>query len=479
MTFANVIINFVACTVIIEILLLPFLIYKRVSVIFSLYCLSIALIIIPDLIAINAVPYYKDLSIVSLIGFALYPLSNSLIINNYFLPKKRIALLPVSIVSAFALFGSLIFSNNSLIIISILLLISSFYTIFVLSNTIREGRGVIFFLFGGFITFIAFLIVSIFTNSELYLVLSAGIMFVFISLLYLVYYFNKVIIILNHVNRTKELNKNLLHNIAMQSQRLEMLKRIIQDKDVELLQMSKHASLAEITTGIAHEITQPLTGIKGIAQNMIDDINLDEFDNLLAVSELLKICSMVDKSSSIINHIRNFSKKSNYSKQFVDINKVILNAMDLISVQFARCNIEIILDLNEDIQKIHGDKIALEQLIINILLNARDAIIKKRNVDNEPEFNGTIRIVTKENKELMNLILEDNGIGIPDNMIKEIWSPFFTTKRRAGNTGIGLSISNKIIKEHNGDVTIESKKGIGTRFVISFPVKVDNIISVS
>jgi histidine kinase len=310
------------------------------------------------------------------------------------------------------------------------------------------------------------------------MILSIGAVPVFTILLILITDLSRASIILNNLAKTKASNEQLIYRISRLSQKTERLRRIIQQKDVELLQMSKHASLAEITAGIAHELTQPLAGIKCISQNMIDDINYDEFDNLQAVSDLSRICALVDKSSSIIDHIRNFSKKSTIAMQFIDINKVILNALDLINFQFKKHNIEIILKLDDDIKKIYGDKIALEQLLINLLLNARDAIIEKRKIENT-DFNGCIQITSEQNQEKVDLIIEDNGIGISQDLLKNIWSPFFTTKKRSDGTGIGLSISNKILKEHNGEITIDSKQGVGTKFTIYFPLKRKNVIAIS
>ena len=268
------------------------------------------------------------------------------------------------------------------------------------------------------------------------------------------------------MNKTNELNKKLNHHISRLKQSVDQCKRIISDKDLELYQLSRHASLAEITTGIGHELSQPLTGIKGIAQNMIDDINYEEFDTMQAVSELLKICSLVDKSSSIIDHIRNFSRKTGVIKKQLDINNVILNAIDLINIQIRKSNIDIIFILDENIPKIHGDNISLEQLIINIILNSRDAIIENRYY--EPAHQGRIKITTQMVDDKVRLTIEDNGTGIPQEIMSKIWSPFFTSKKRNHGTGIGLSISSKILKDHDADVNLTSNSN-GTIFDFDFP----------
>lgn len=282
------------------------------------------------------------------------------------------------------------------------------------------------------------------------------------------------------IRSIRNINSKLIHTITLLKQKNDQFRQIIHDKDMELLQISRHASLAELTAGIAHEMAQPLTGIKGIAQNMMDDINYDEFDNMQAVSELLKICSMVDKATTIIEHIRNFSKRSSFNMKYTDLNRVILDAIDLIRIQLRRNDIDIILSLDEDIKKIYGDPISLEQLILNIVINARDAILEHTTFQNE-NYKGKIIITTASDEESNILTIEDNGPGIPREVIKNIWSPFFSTKRKTNSLGIGLSISNKILREHNASVIVNSSEEniYGTKFIITFPLKRDNqVISV-
>jgi len=282
-------------------------------------------------------------------------------------------------------------------------------------------------------------------------------------------YFNKQRIsrVLDQCTNISEQNKKLSHTISRLKMSNEQFRKILMEKESELYQLSRHASLAELTTGIAHELTQPITGIKLISQNMIDDINYDEFDKLQAVSELVKICSLVDKSTSIINHIRTFSKKAISTMKPTDINKILLEAIDLINLQVKKNNINLVYVLDDSIPKILGDKISLEQLIVNIILNAKDAIIKKR--ESNSDHDGIIQITTTRGDSGIKVIIEDNGIGIPVNMIQKIWSPFYTTKKGDLGTGIGLSISSKILKEHRGSVEVQSDTS-GTIFTFLFPV---------
>lgn len=283
-------------------------------------------------------------------------------------------------------------------------------------------------------------------------------------------YSDKLVHLVKQMSNTNEANKKLTHKITRLKQSNEQCRRIIAEKDTELYQLSRHASLAEVTTGIAHELAQPLTGIKGIAQNMVDDLNYEDFDKLQALSELQKISSLVDKSSSIIDHIRNFSKKTSFSMKHIDINTAVLEAIDLVNHQLRKNNIDLICNLDHNLPLINGDTISVEQLIVNFLLNAKDAVIEKAN--HIQNFDGSITITTEEKNGEIILTISDNGVGIPKDIIPKIWSPFFTSKKRSYGTGVGLSISSKIIKEHNGRVYLNTNSD-GTSFSIHFPAAGD------
>jgi C4-dicarboxylate-specific signal transduction histidine kinase len=264
-------------------------------------------------------------------------------------------------------------------------------------------------------------------------------------------------------------NKKLTHVISRLKANIDQYKEIISEKDIEIFQISRHASLAEITAGIAHELTQPLTGIKAIAQNMIDDISDDTFVQDNAIDELDKISGLVDKSTKIVNHVRNFQKRSGFSPKYIDTSNTINEAVSLLTHQIKQSNILLSVDIAEDIGSIFGETIYIEQLIINIVLNARDAIVEKKQIDKD--FVGTILIKAVNLNNYVRITILDNGIGIPKELLPKIWNPFFTSKKVIHGTGIGLSICNKIIKEHKGAITIVSDE-IGTSFHIDLPAKI-------
>ncbi|GEM_PF-325021 len=459
------IIIFIISSTLIELLFFLFILDKKQLYSIILNTAVVLSLLLPSLF--DAHMPQEAVSFIQAIGLSLFPTSYSLLLNHLYFGAQKMRTVPLAFFSLLFLSGALLLGDLS--VLSVLIIALCFYTAYVITNNpppITRSNLLLY----GLIAQVLVTLAALYTGTEIYLLESVGGIFLLTTFLYLTHYLNRTSIILKNIKKSRELNKILLHKITQLSNKTERLQRIIHQKDLELLQMSKHASLAEITAGIAHELMQPLTGIKCISHNMIDDINYEKLENLHAVSELSKIGTLVDKSSSIINHIRNFSKKSSFTMQFIDINKVILGALDLIQLPIKKYSIEIILELGEDLPKIYGDTIALEQLIINLLLNARDAITEKRKVDNK-DYKGYIQIATQKNNNSINLIIDDNGIGITPENIKSIWIPFFTTKKRSDSTGLGLSISNKILKEHNGKIRIDSNPGQGTRFTISFPMR--------
>jgi len=118
---------------------------------------------------------------------------------------------------------------------------------------------------------------------------------------------------------------------------------------------------------------------------------------------------------------------------------------------------------------LHADRVSIEQLILNLLLNARDSIVEHRKTADNG-YSGRITIATDQADDGVRLIIEDNGAGIPEDIARNMWSPFFTTKRGTNGTGIGLSISGRILREHNAGIRVESAPGRGASFIMTFPV---------
>jgi two-component system cell cycle sensor histidine kinase/response regulator CckA len=241
-------------------------------------------------------------------------------------------------------------------------------------------------------------------------------------------------------------------------------KRILEQ---QLVQSSKMASLGEMATGIAHEINQPLNVIKIAAQLVKESINENDYTPDFILERSGVILSQVEKASAIIDHIRIFGRKDDLNFVDLDPHKPIRDAFHLLGEQLKKHSIEYSLELDTSEVLISGDANRLEQVFINLIINARDALDSCRECNNK-----MIRVSSFHNADPDTICIhfEDNGPGIPDAIMSRVFEPFFTTKDVGKGTGLGLSISYSIIKSHDGTIVVSPYKG-GTRFTITLPVK--------
>ncbi len=437
----------------------------RLAKLVFLNCFSMLLFLAPQYLAYHNFILSDSTDMISITGFLLFPLTYTLMILKFYDLTENHSMIPVSLVVLSALFLSILFPDETARILMTQQIIMSVFILYVLT-TINLNTPLKIIGAAQVINCINALI-SFATNNFINMTVSTSLLALVTFYILSLEYQGRLSKFIRQLKQSNELNRKLTHQITRLKQSNDQCRQIIAEKYSELFQIARHASLAEITTGIAHELAQPLTGIKGIAQNMIDDFLYEEFDSTQAVTELQKISSLVDKSSSIINHIRNFSKKTGVSMKTIDLNIAIIDAIDLINHQLKKNDIELVCHFEDVIPMISGDAISIEQLIVNFLLNAKDAIIEKKNFQKETE--GKIEISTAVHEKNVRLVIRDNGTGIPKDIIPKIWSPFFTSKKRTHGTGVGLSICSRIIKEHNAEVQVDSSSS-GTLFIIDFPI---------
>lgn len=445
---------------------------SRSAVVLALCCNSLVILImfLPYFLQYYGLFNFYSIPLVTSVAEIIYPAFFTVLVSMYSFSNTLRKNYPIILLSVTGLVLYLAIPGDSPVIKLAVIMVQYIYVLHVL---VRSHLNLTLRLIFAFVIInLVYLITGFFNNPEIHFLISPGCLSLLIFYLIVSDYVSRIDTLAEQISKSTSENRRLNHHIHRLKGSIEQYRRLMIEKDLELYQIARHASLAEITTGIGHELTQPLTGIKGIAQNMIDDINYYEFDTLQGVSELMRICSLVDKSSSIINHIRNFSRKGGFSKKSVDLNSVILSAIDLINMQLKKNNIDIVFVLDESIPHIYGDCISLEQLVINIILNARDAIADKQAADKS--FIGLIRVTTSTSENHIRMSIEDNGPGIPDEIMPKIWSPFFTSKKKKHGTGIGLSICNRILKDHNAEVLLNSSQD-GTSFIFDFPLHYEKI----
>ncbi len=240
----------------------------------------------------------------------------------------------------------------------------------------------------------------------------------------------------------------------------------LKESNEQLIQSEKLSVLGEMAAGVTHELNQPLNGIKIICQSNTRDIEKNRFDQKAIAQDLNEIVTYVNKLAEIIDHVRIYSRRTNgMVKETVDINQVIENVFILQREQLKNHNIELNEDYSGDRCDVSGDQIRLEQIIMNFIVNARDAV----NSSGKPDKKIGIKTAKVENNTKVFIEISDNGTGISDEIKKKIFQPFFTTKDPGKGTGLGLSIVNKIIEEHNGTIDLTSEAGEGTCIKVILP----------
>jgi histidine kinase len=244
------------------------------------------------------------------------------------------------------------------------------------------------------------------------------------------------------------------------------------EAEQQLIHAGKMATLGEMATGIAHELNQPLSVIKTAGSYCLKKArNSESIIDKDVMSMLEKIDRNVDRSADIIRHMRQFARKSEIVLAEVQINDVLKRAQDILSQQLKIRGIEVVWDIKQDLPTVMADSSRLEQVFINLLLNARDAIEEKW-WSPEPAM-GTKKITLKTVLEGNMVVVEikDTGMGISKDIADKIFEPFFTTKQVGKGTGLGLSISYGIIKDCHGDIKATMNEHGETCFRIFFPVK--------
>src|SRR6266702_2091954 len=241
----------------------------------------------------------------------------------------------------------------------------------------------------------------------------------------------------------------------------------LREKQEQLVQAGKLATLGELTTGVAHELNNPLNNIGLFIGNVIDLIELGEADPQRILHELHSAMQQVHKATEIISHLRTFGRAASVSREPVVINHVIQRSLSLMHEQLRLRQIEVQLHMPVEDVVVIGNAIQLEQVFINLLTNARDAMA---NIPHK-----VITVTCTVQNDVVHITFGDTGPGIPVGLEQRIFDPFFTTKEVGAGTGLGLSITYGIIKEHQGAIVVENCSDEGALFLIQLPLEHDEM----
>jgi C4-dicarboxylate-specific signal transduction histidine kinase len=234
----------------------------------------------------------------------------------------------------------------------------------------------------------------------------------------------------------------------------------LRDKQEQLVQAGKLATLGELTTGVAHELNNPLNNIGLFIGNVIDHIELGRVDPERIKGDLGRAVEQVRKATEIITHLRTFGRPAPVQLERVDVDDVITRSLSLMQEQLRMRAIDVSVHRTGDLHVL-GNAIQLEQVFINLLTNARDALADADRRE--------VAITAAEEGEKVGISVSDTGPGIPPEVAQRIFDPFFTTKEVGGGTGLGLSITYSIVKEHGGQVWVDGRPGEGAVFHIELP----------
>jgi len=243
-------------------------------------------------------------------------------------------------------------------------------------------------------------------------------------------------------------------DIAERKQAQEREKKL----EHELSLSSRLAAVGELAAGVAHQINNPLTGILGYSQRLSRK-STDE----KVKQDLESIYNEALRAAKVVETLLTFARRHKVHKQPQDINDIVQKALDLRAYELRTGNIEVALDLAPGLRKVTVDFYQIQEVFLNIILNAEQAMI-------ETNKGGKLGIKTEEAKGCIRVLFTDNGPGIPAEHLDKLFDPFFTTRGAKGGTGLGLSICHGIVAEHGGKIWARNKLGKGTTFFVELPI---------
>ncbi len=244
------------------------------------------------------------------------------------------------------------------------------------------------------------------------------------------------------------------------------LAELARKQEEQLVHSTRLAELGEMAAAIAHELNQPLTGIRNFARNayyMIDQ-NVGTPDEVK--TNLRFVSEQVDRASKIINQMRELTRRSEKEFAPVSVNGILKESVEFLTPQLKLSGVEITLDLADNLPRVMGDRIRLEQVFLNLLTNARQSMeeAEERRLMVRTYVDGDLECpVVAE--------IEDTGKGFAPEDSEKLFTPFFSTKKPGHGTGLGLSISLTIIRDHKGRIEATSTPGKGAKFTVRLPVR--------
>ncbi len=250
----------------------------------------------------------------------------------------------------------------------------------------------------------------------------------------------------------------MTENLKSSREQLEMTVETLKTTQAQLIQSEKLSGIGEFVAGVAHELNNPLTSVMG-------------FSELLKKSDTnpqhLRYLEMIHKSSlrcqKIVQSLLSFARRHQPERKLSNVNELLESAVEILQYQMRTSNIGLVKHLDPTLPKVLLDPHQVQQVFINIINNARQAIEAHRP-------SGCVRLITERHDGHARITIKDNGPGIAEANLSKVFDPFFTTKDVGNGTGLGLSLCYGIIKEHGGHINVRSKPGTGSTFIVELPL---------
>ena len=249
----------------------------------------------------------------------------------------------------------------------------------------------------------------------------------------------------------------------------------------QIAQAEKMATVGTMADGLSHQINNRFHALSLIAGDTIDTIKFTDTANCTPeVKEMItqvnhaleRIQANVMQGGEVVKGMLKYSRKGEEGMEDIDLNILLDNTLEMVQFKVKVSEFDLIRNFDHSTPKVKGNLTQLEEAFFNFIDNAYDAIVERRTTLKEEGYRGRITISAKPKNDKLEIVVEDNGMGIKDDNTKKVFAPFFTTKISARKgTGLGLYVINKIITDaHQGKINFESKHGVGTRFILELPI---------
>jgi signal transduction histidine kinase len=238
----------------------------------------------------------------------------------------------------------------------------------------------------------------------------------------------------------------------------------LESRQEQLVQSRKIAAVGTLTSGIAHELNNPINNISLILESLVEDgMTMGKSERLRLFQEAM---AQTDRASETVKNLLEFSRASHPKMENISIEEIVDKTVRLVKNELRLNNIKFSKKVGDEIPEMTVDRSGIQQVLLNLFINSIQAMPK----------GGDLKVLIRLSDSLKEVLIdiEDTGEGIPSDQLNNIFDPFFTTKREGEGTGLGLSVSYSIIKKHRGRIEVKSTLGQGTCFSIYLPIGVKN-----